>query len=93
MYVCLSVCPSIFAFGARTASWIGKGEYSFNAPERRKDNDSDFGPIGCTWYVPRVIAQTLAKKVVFQGAGQTIVLIRLKLGGLIATMGWRNPMK
>ena len=47
--VCMYVCPSIFASGARTAGWIGTGEYSFDAPERRKDDGNSFGPIGCTW--------------------------------------------
>ena len=60
--VCVYVCPSIFASGARTAGRIGTGEYSFDAPERRKDDGNSFELIGCTWYVPRAIAQTFAKK-------------------------------
>ena len=62
MYVGMSVCPSIFASGARTAGPIGTGEYPFDAPERRKDDGNGLGPIGCTWHVPRAIAQTLVKK-------------------------------
>ena len=91
MSVCLSVCQSIFVSGPRTAGWIGTGEYSFDAPERWKDDGNNFGPIGCTWHVPRAIVQTLAKKIVAQGAGQANGRIRLKLGGLIATMGGLSP--
>ena len=36
VYVCMSTCSSIYASGARTAGRIGMGEYSFDAPERRK---------------------------------------------------------
>ena len=36
MFVCVSVFPSIFAFGARTAGPIRTSEYSFDAPEQRK---------------------------------------------------------
>ena len=40
LYVCLSVCPSIFASGAQTPGPIGTGEYSFDAPERREDDST-----------------------------------------------------
>ena len=89
----MSVCPSIFAFGARTAVRIGTSEYSFDAPERWEDDGNGFGPIGCTRHVARAIAQILAKKKVARGAGQTNGRIRLRLGGLIATMGGLNPFK
>ena len=59
--VCVHVCPSIFASGARTAGRIRTGGYPFDAPERREDDEISFGPIGCTWDVPRVIVQTPAK--------------------------------
>ena len=48
MFVCLYVCASIFACGARTAGPIGTGKYSFDAPERRKDDGAICEPIGCT---------------------------------------------
>ena len=35
MSVCMHVCSSIFASGARTAGRIGTGEYSFDPPKRR----------------------------------------------------------
>ena len=61
MFVCVSVCPSIFTPGARTAAPIGTDEYSFDAPEQRKDEVTRCGPIGCTGHVPRAISRTLAK--------------------------------
>ena len=33
--VYVSICPNIFAYGARTAGPIGTGGYYFDAPERR----------------------------------------------------------
>ena len=71
---------------ARTAGRIGTGDYSFDAPEQRKDDSAGYKPITCTCHVPRAIVQTLAKKVVAQGAGQTNGRIRLKFGGLTATI-------
>ena len=50
-----------FRSGARVAGPIGKSERSFDVPERRKDDGANYGSIGCTWLVPRAIAQTLAK--------------------------------
>ena len=61
VFVCMYVCPSIFASGARTVGRIGTGEYSLYANEKRKNDGNDFGPIGCTWHLPRAIAQILAK--------------------------------
>ena len=63
VFMCLSVCPSNFASGALTARRIETGEYSFDAPERRKDDGSGFGPISSMWHVQRAIAQTIAKKI------------------------------
>ena len=65
MFVCVYVCMSVrlfkhFASGDRAAGQIGTGQYSFDAPEWRKDVENSFGPIGCTWHVPRATAQTLA---------------------------------
>ena len=54
--VCLSVCPSILAHGARTAGQIGTGEAPFDAPERRKDNGNNGSVAGTTWYAPRAAA-------------------------------------
>ena len=82
--VCVYVCPSTFVSGAGTAGSIGTGEYSFDAPERQKDDGNGFRPIGCTWHVP-------CKKVVAKGAIQTNGRIQMKLGGPIATMGGLNP--
>ena len=66
------------------------GEYSFDAPERQKYYGNGFEPIGCTWHVPRAIVQTLIRKLAAKGAGQTNGQIRLKLSGLIATIGGLN---
>ena len=55
MIACLSVCPSIFAPGARTVAPIGTGEDSFDAPERQKDDGGDCGVIGTTWHMPRAM--------------------------------------
>ena len=73
------------------ASRMGTGEYLFDAIGQGKDDGLIFGPIGCMWHVARAIAQTLAKKSVAKGAGQTNGQIRLKLGGLMSTMGGLNP--
>ena len=62
LYLCMYVCPRIFASGARTAGRIETGEYSCDGPKRRKDDGNSFGPFGSTWHVPNAIAQTLAKK-------------------------------
>ena len=67
------------------------GKYSFDAPERRKGNGVGFELMNRTWHVPRAIAQVL-EKIVSKNAGQTNRRIRLKLGGLIATMGGLNPL-
>ena len=60
--VCMSVFPSIFDSAAQTSGLIGRSEYSFDAPERRKDDGNSFGPNGCRWHAPRAIAQSIAKK-------------------------------
>ena len=70
MFVCMSVCPSVFDSGAQTAGPIETGEYSFDALERRKDDGAGFGPIGCTWHVPLATLQEVAKNLV-KTAGQT----------------------
>ena len=41
---------------------IGTNEYSFDEPERRKDDGNNFRPVGCTWHVQREIMQAIAKK-------------------------------
>ena len=84
--ICMYVCLSIFDSGARTVGRIGTGEYSFDVTERRKDDGNSFRLIGCTWHVPRAIAQTLAKEKLAIGAGQTNGRILLKLGGTIGTI-------
>ena len=61
VYVFMYVCPSIFASGARTAGLIGSGGYSFDARERRNDKGNSFGPIACTWHVPRRSRKPLEK--------------------------------
>ena len=65
VYICpsvsLSVCPSIFTSGAETARPIKTGEYSFDEPERRKDDGTGFRSICCTWHVPHAIPKTLAQ--------------------------------
>ena len=58
----MSVCPSILAYGARTAGRIGTDKYSFDAKERLKNDGNGFELIGFMWHVPRAIAQTPAKK-------------------------------
>ena len=88
----MSVCPSILAYGARTAGRIGTDKYSFDAKERLKNDGNGFELIGFMWHVPRAIAQTPAKKVAAKGAGQTNGRIRLILGGLIANMSGLNPL-
>ena len=47
--VCLSVCPSILARGARTAGQIGTGETPFDVPERQKDDGNNDSVAGATW--------------------------------------------
>ena len=60
MFVCACV-PKHFRPGARPAGPVGTCEYSFDAPERRKNDGASCIPIGCTWHVQRAIAQTLAE--------------------------------
>ena len=62
VFVCLCVCSSIFAPGARTAELIGTSGISFDAPEQRKDDGANRGAIGATWQVPRPTCQPLQKK-------------------------------
>ena len=37
------------------------GDYSFDAPERQKDDGTNFGRIGGTWNVRLAVARTLEK--------------------------------
>ena len=85
LYVCMCVCPSIFDSGAQTAGRIGKGEYSFDAPEQWKHDGNAFRT--ARLHVARVTCDRAnpCKKVVAKGARQTNGRIQLKLGGLIAT--------
>ena len=85
LYVCMSVCPSIFDSGAQAAGRIGKGEYSFDAPEQWKHDGNAFRT--ARLHVARVTCDRAnpCKKVVAKGARQTNGRIQLKLGGLIAT--------
>ena len=67
------------------------GDYSFDAPERQKDDGTNFERIGCTWHVPLAVARTL-EKILIKGAGLTIGRIRLKLSGPIALLNGLIPL-
>ena len=68
------------------------GDYSFDAPERQKDDGTNFGRIGCTWHVPLAVARILEKYLI-KGAGVTIGRIRLKLSGPIGLLSGLNPLE
>ena len=92
VFVCVSVslcvCSSILAPGARTAGPIGTGEELFDATEQRKDDGANHGAISGTCQ-----RANPCKKYVDRDAGLTNGRIRLKLCGLIATMGGQNPFE
>ena len=66
------------------AGTIGTGKYSFDAPERRKDDGSGFGPISCTW--PRKPLQIISSP----GCRPNQCTNPAQIGGLIATISGLN---
>ena len=83
MFVCMSVCPSIFASGAQTAGPIETGEYRFM---RRSDGKTMVLVADRSVARGRCHVQS-GKDQSERTAGQTIGRIRLKLGGPNATIG------
>ena len=83
------MCPSIFAPEARAAHPIGAGECSFDAPERRKYEGTNCGPIGSRGLC-HVHSRKPLQNLSESAAGQTKGRIRLKLwwAHAIATLGW-----
>ena len=81
----MSVCPSIWAPGAKTAGPIGTGETPFDALERWKDAGANRKAIGATWQCANPW-----KKVVDRVAGQINGQIGLKLCGPMAAIGGQS---
>ena len=62
VFVCLSMCQSILAPGARTAGLIATGEAPFHTLEQQKDDGINCGVMGATWHMPHANVPSLAKK-------------------------------